>query len=110
MQLDEALQVGGDIGKYLIGLLDIDENYKEKLIDLLDCFDQIQAKLPMDDDTKDRCQRKLVRTLAWLEIKLPLYWCTIVRCTLSRKWVHLVICGLQECSLWSAITGKSKGQ
>ena len=67
------------MGKYIIGKLDLDESYKSVFVDLLDCFDQMQAKLPMSDDEKTKCQEKLTRTLAWLEIKLPMYWCTIVR-------------------------------
>ena len=67
------------MGKYMIGKLDLDESYKSAFVDLLDCFDQMQAKLPMSDDEKKKCQEKLTRTLAWLEIKLPIYWCTIVR-------------------------------
>ena len=78
-KLDEALQVGGCIGKYMIGQLEMDDSYKSAFVDLLDCFDKIQAKLPMSDQEKSECQNKLVRTLAWLEIKLPVYWCTIVR-------------------------------
>lgn len=63
----------------MIDQLDLDTSYKSAFVDLLDCFDQMQAKLPMSDEEKEACQKKLVRTLAWLEIKLPIYWCTVVR-------------------------------
>lgn len=79
IKLHEALQIGGDIGKYMIKQLDLDTSYTSAFVDLLDCFDKKQAKLPMSDEEKGACQKKLVRTLAWLEIKLPIYWCTIVR-------------------------------
>ena len=78
-KLAEVLQVGGDIGKYLIGLMDITEEYKIKFVALLDCFDRMQTKTPMSDDESTECQEKLVRTMAWLEKSLPLYWCTTVR-------------------------------
>jgi hypothetical protein len=72
--------VGGDVGKYILGLLDLRDDYKKAVIDLFDCFDEMLSKNRMTDEAlAEATQKKLVRTLAWLEMKLPILWSTAVR-------------------------------
>ena len=81
--LVQAMQVGGDVGKYVIGLTDIDPDLKIHLIELLDCLDVFVGKITPKEKRAD-LQIRFVRVLTVLELRFPLYWCTATRHILVR--------------------------
>lgn len=92
LKLVQAMQVGGDVGKYVIGLTDIDPDLKVHLIELLDCLDVFVAKITPKEKRAD-LQIRFVRVLTVLELRFPLYWCTATRHILVRvNELHTQIC------------------
>jgi hypothetical protein len=77
--MSEKMQLGSDIGKYILGLMDMEPEYQEYFITFVDCCDKLQEKKTMSEQEQYTLSRKLIRTLAWFEFRLPLYWCSMVR-------------------------------
>lgn len=77
MKLEQALAFAGDIGRYLLGLLDIDplihKYLQDYLVVLRDC-QQKTPKIPLKD-----IKARLRETCAALEAILPAFWNSITK-------------------------------
>jgi hypothetical protein len=74
LKMAEKMKFAGPVGRWVLSLLDLDEQYREKFMDALEVMHAMQAKIPLAP-TKAALKTKMVETFAWLEWKLPLYWC-----------------------------------
>ena len=77
MKLEQALAFAGDVGRYLLGLLDIDPLIHKHLQDYLVVLRDCQQKTPLIP-LKD-IKRRLNETAAALEAILPAFWSTITK-------------------------------
>jgi hypothetical protein len=78
LRLSEVLAFCGDRGRYLIGLTDIRPDFKTLFVRLLTCAGQFIRHVKTAAQAAV-AHVQMVDILTELEIKLPLYWCTITR-------------------------------
>jgi hypothetical protein len=79
-QIAEMLANAGPRGLYILEVTDIGDEYMYEFASFLKCLCHMQAKGDdFDDLNTKRLMEKLVRTLAKLEVMLPVHWNTITR-------------------------------
>lgn len=79
MKIAEAMGFLGDPGCYAISHLDMDPEYKRMFINLFRAASRLLVKVPEDEKSAQETHAALVHALAELEVRMPLYWCTITR-------------------------------
>lgn len=95
MKLAEAIALCGPIGCYVVDKLDLDPDYRKIFVDTLRAASPLLLKVQPDMTRQQEAQRSLERALAELEIKLPLFWCSV-----TRHWLLHII---PKCRLFGSV-------
>ena len=77
LKIAEALALCGDMGQYVVSLLDIDTEYKRVFITALQVLNRLLVKVVTE--SLKTLQKDLVEVLGTLEAMMPLHWCTSTR-------------------------------
>jgi hypothetical protein len=76
LKIAEAMALAGDMGQYVLSLLDIDAEYRAVFIRCMMALNNLLRKVPKD---LNAAQELLVNVLGELESMMPLHWCTSTR-------------------------------
>ena len=79
MKMAQKIKLAGPRGRWLLSIMDMDSDYKEKFIAVLDIMHELRQKPPLTETRKEELKIHIPETFAWLEWKLPSYWCTITK-------------------------------
>jgi len=79
MKMAEKIKLAGPRGRWLFSIMDMDGEYKMQFIAALDVLYRMKQRPSLIPAARKVVLEDLVETFAWLELKLPLYWCTMTK-------------------------------